>query len=168
MITEKEIEQKFLDILFQSSNKLELENELEKNGFDKRLSEELLRGCKMTACRESNRRESDIIFAKSIENEKYFVKLFLDFINDKIDTDFSDIQFGNENGEIREERLNNYAKWIYKCQKSTFTYKETTVSLYVRKKELFIGSTFDRRLKNRKTYDISDIINVIENRKTNG
>jgi hypothetical protein len=52
--------------------------------------------------------------------------------------------------------------------KSTFTYKETTVSLYVRKKELFIGSTFDRRLKNRKTYDISDIINVIENRKTNG
>jgi hypothetical protein len=107
---EKEIEQKFLDIIFQSSNKLELENELEKNGFDKRLSEELLRGCKMTACRESNRRESDIIFAKSIENEKYFVKLFLDFINDKIDTDFSDIQFGNENGEIREERLNNYAK----------------------------------------------------------
>jgi hypothetical protein len=38
------------------------------------------------------------------------------FINDKIDTDFSDIPFGNENGESREERLNNYAKWIYKCQ----------------------------------------------------
>jgi hypothetical protein len=48
--------------------------------------------------------------------------------------------------------------------KSTFTYKETTVSLYVRKERTFIGS-FDRRLKNRKTYDISDIINVIENRK---
>jgi hypothetical protein len=70
----------------------------------------------MTAWRESNRRESDIRFTKSIENEKYFVKLFLDFINDKIDTDFSDIPFGNENGESREERLNNYAKWIYKCQ----------------------------------------------------
>jgi hypothetical protein len=26
----------------------------------------------------------------------------------------------------------------YKCQKSTFTYKETTVSLYVRKKELLL------------------------------
>jgi hypothetical protein len=91
----------------------------------------------MTAWGESNRRESDIRFTKSIENEKYFVK-FLDFINDKIDTDFSDIPFGNENGESREERLNNYAKWIYKCQKSTFTYKETTVSLYVRKKELLL------------------------------
>jgi hypothetical protein len=33
------------------------------------------------------------------------------------------------------------------------------------KERTFIGSTFDRRLKNRKTYDISDIINVIENRK---
>jgi hypothetical protein len=33
----------------------------------------------MTAWGESNRRESDIRFTKSIENEKYFVKLFLDF-----------------------------------------------------------------------------------------
>jgi hypothetical protein len=86
-------------------------------------------------------------------------------INDKIDTDFSDIPFGNENGESREERLNNYAKWIYKCQKSTFTYKERY--LFMLEERTFIG-TFDRRLKNRKTYDISDIINVIENRKTNG
>jgi hypothetical protein len=29
----------------------------------------------------------------------------------------------------------------------------------------FYWKHFDRRLKNRKTYDISDIINVIENRK---
>jgi hypothetical protein len=58
---------------------LEMENELEKSGFDKRLSDELLRGCQMTAWGESNRRESDIRFTKSIENEKYFVKLFLDF-----------------------------------------------------------------------------------------
>jgi hypothetical protein len=28
---------------------LEMENELEKSGFDKRLSDELLRGCQMTA-----------------------------------------------------------------------------------------------------------------------
>jgi hypothetical protein len=46
--------------------------------------------------------------------------------------------------------------------KSTFTYKETTVFMLERKN--FYWSTFDRRLKNRK-YDISDIINVIENRK---
>jgi hypothetical protein len=31
----------------------------------------------MTAWRESNRRESDIRFTKSIENEKYFVKLLI-------------------------------------------------------------------------------------------
>jgi hypothetical protein len=43
MITEKEIEQNFLDT-FKSSNKLEMENELEK--FDKRTSDELLRGVK--------------------------------------------------------------------------------------------------------------------------
>jgi hypothetical protein len=90
----------------------------------------------------------------------------IDFINDKIDTDFSDIPFGNENGESREERLNNYAKWIYKCQ-NLHSLTKKQVSLYVRKKELLL-EFFDRRLKNRKTYDISDIINVIENRKTNG
>jgi hypothetical protein len=95
---------------------------------------------------------------------RVFVKLFLDFINDKIDTDFSDIPFGNENGESREERLNNYAKWIYKCQNLHSLTKKLQYLFMLEKKELFIGS-FDRRLKNRKTYDISDIINVIENRK---
>jgi hypothetical protein len=47
MITEREIEQKFLDILF--NQVIKMENELEKNGFDKRLSDELLMGCQMTA-----------------------------------------------------------------------------------------------------------------------
>jgi hypothetical protein len=59
------------------------------------------------------------------------------FINDKIDTDFSDIPFGNENGESREERLNNYAKWIYKCQKSTFTYKETKYLFMLERKNFY-------------------------------
>jgi hypothetical protein len=40
--------------------------------------------------------------------------------------------------------------------------------LFMLERKNFYWKHFDRRLKNRKTYDISDIINVIENRKTNG
>jgi hypothetical protein len=48
------------------------------------------------------------------------------------------------------------------------TFSISTWDLFHVRKRTLLESTFDRRLKNRKTYDISDIINVIENRKTNG
>lgn len=88
---------------------------------------------------------------KYYKNEKIFINKFSRFIKDKIYHDFKDVELNFDN-----DKIVNFAKWIYKSNNHSFGQNVDKISLYISKNKLEIGSDYDKRC-NGKTYDILDL-----------
>jgi hypothetical protein len=164
-----ELKKKMMEIIYQSTNAQELEDLLEENGFENGLSFGIEDMCEEVATSIFSEREHDTRMRKIKSNESEFTKLFIDYMIDKIDTDFPNIQVAPIKwiGGDMERILTHKANMIYNSHVTTPGNHYTSVSVYVESDELHIGfGEYDTTL-NGQAYDITSMIQVIENRRTN-